>query len=242
MRIKLLLIILILTGTLIVSAQTKTFKWSWDLCEFEGEYDSTKYSETQLNDTRRLVDSIGSLSLAAETTVWKIEDIETINTKKLDKEYIETLAKLASLNVIKTNYWQNLHQAKIKELKKYYALSKVTINAYKNPSVLKDYKGAEFCVDFYAEPLKRGGEYLYATWLKVNMDSRLRNASPLRLQNKFDIQNASANRSKYARMEVMGFGWWNCAIKASRILEHNEQLIQNFNKLFTKVKQECDEP
>ncbi len=73
------------------------------------------------------------------------------------------------------------------------------------------------------------------------MDSRSKNSSPARLKGIFDQQNSSPDRLKYARVEVMRFGWWNCAIQEIPLVEHDERAVEEFNKLFINVKEECDE-
>ncbi len=235
------ILVLILSSTISTISQTKLFKWTEGLCYFEGIYDSANFTESQIKDTQKLISSLGSIPLLTDATVSTIEDIKTIDTRKLDKEYKATLEKLKNLDIVKSDYWEQIRMDKINELEQYYALSRITIGAYKNPAILKQYKRAESCVDFYAGPLISGGDYLYVTWLKVNMDSRAKNASPDRLKRRFETQNSSADRLKFGRVEVMSFGWWNCAVKTVKMVESCDELYEQFNRLFTKVKEDCDD-
>ena len=225
-----------------LSAQTKTFKWDEPICAFEGTYDSSKYSESQLKDTQELKQSIGTIALFTDATATSPDKIKDLSIEKLDKEFRKTREKLKNLNIVKSAYWEKMRQDKIRELDQSYELKWLTIQAYKDPSKLEQFDTAACCVNFYADALKKGGDYLYATWLKVNMDTRSKNANPARIKRIFDAQNASPDRMKYARVEVMRFGWWNCANRASFQVEPNERVDKEFRKLFIKVKEECDEP
>ncbi len=244
MKMKKLLIAItvFLTCGISISAQTKVFKWDSELCQHEGTYDSKKYTEAELKNTQELQSMIGSIPIFTDPTANEYKDIAKLSLEDLAKEYAEQSAKLKNLTIVKSDYWEHIRDRKIAELDSYYELSKITMQAYNNPSILKDFTQGDICVGFYAEPLIAGGEYLYVTWQKVNMDSRSKNSSPARLKGIFDQQNASPDRLKYARVEVMRYGWWNCAIQEIPRVEHDESTTEEFNKLFINVKEECDEP
>ncbi len=233
---------LILLCSIAISAQTAKFEWAQGLCEFEGTYDSTKYTKEQLLDTQKLLSSVGSLSLAYDPTPRNFDGIEKLSLTELEAEYKAKLKEFQSLKLVQGEIWEELRQNKIKELNQLYALSKVTVKGYKNPASLREFKVAEPCADFYAQPLIDGGEYLLTTWKKVNMDSRSRNGSPQRLERIFNQQNSSPDRFKFAQIEVMTFGWWNCANGMRYHLKSEVKYEENFNKLFTNVKTICDEP
>src|SRR3712207_969304 len=78
--------IVILCGTLMITAQTKKFRWTTELCEFEGTYDSSKYTEAQLRNTLKLF-AIGEFGIEADATPQSYADIEKLSVDALDKEY-----------------------------------------------------------------------------------------------------------------------------------------------------------
>ena len=234
---------IIILSSATISAQIKTFKWESELCEFEGTYDSSKYTETQLRNTYELRSSLGAIPLFTDATVGKYEDIKTLSLEELDKEYKERSEKLKNLDIVKGEFWEKMRQDKLKEMNKAYYLKRLTIQGYANPAILREYKGAESCSINYAEPLIAGGDSLIGAWRKVNLDSQKRNGSPETLQRRFDEQNASPDRLKYARIEVMRFGWWNCINQTIPYVEYDEKQQENFDKLFIKIKEfYCDEP
>ena len=237
-----LITILVMATAVIASAQTKTFKWENPACVLEGRYDSAKYSEKQLKDTSELLSSLGAIPLLTRTSVFRYENIVKLSVEDFDEEYKMVSEKLKKLDIIKEPYWENFRKAKIKETDEFYQLRRFTMRAYENPSVLRQYQGAPFCKDFYVEPLIAGGDYLRATWAKVNMDSRAKNGDPNRLKKAFEIESARSDWEEIARVYVMTFGWGNCANKTIPYVENDGSQAKEFRKLFSKVKEECDEP
>lgn len=226
-----------------VYAQTKTLKWQTELCEFEGTYDSSKYTETELKNTQEFLATIGMIPLFTDATVGEYEEINNLSLEELDKEYKEKSEALKNLDLVKGKYWEMLRQKKINEMNQAYFLKRLTIQGYANPKILLEYKGAENCTINYAEPLIAGGDSLIGAWRKVNLDSQKNNGSPETLQKRFDRENASPDRLKYARIEVMRFGWWNCINQTIPYVEYDEKSWKNFEKLFKKIKTVyCDEP
>src|SRR5687767_8719102 len=87
-----------------VHAQPKSFRWSSELCEHVGTYDSKKYTEAQLRDTMKLMDYTMT-SLTNYPHVWKWEDIEKLDVDALDAEYKVKMEKLKALNVVAVPYF-----------------------------------------------------------------------------------------------------------------------------------------
>ena len=172
-----------------VHAQTKTFRWSSELCDHLGTYDSKKYTEAQLRDTLKLMDYTMT-SLSNFPHVWKWEDIDKLDVAALDAEYKLKTEKLKALNVVAVPYFQNAQNAQVKELEQRYTLGRAKLVAFKTPEVLRDYPAAEACKLKFVEPLIAKDESLFKVWLDVSMDSRSRNGDPNRLKRIFDEKMA----------------------------------------------------
>lgn len=243
MRFILLLLLLLLTCVSVVHAQPRTFKWTNELCEMTGTYDSKKYTAAQLRNTLTLFGAAAP-RIDFNATVWKYDEIAKLDTAALDREYEQKSKMIRELDIVRLPYWEKLRQATLKELQQYYELSKVTARAYTRPQAINEYPRAESCKLKYAGPMIAGGESLVAAWRQVNLASQKVNASPKVLQERFDRENGSPDRLKFALVETMSFGWWNCA---NETIERPEQSSngaaeKEFRKLFTRVKEVCDEP
>lgn len=242
---KILTILIMLVAAISVDAQLKKFKWPTEMCEFEGTYDSKKYTEKQLNDTKRLLfDSDLRLS-SIGATVWKYEDIAKIDVADLDARYKKVKAELESLDYIKNAYTNKRLAERLKETDQIYALARPTMLAYEKPEVLRDVKGVEACKKDFGEPLIAGGDSLLAAWKRVNEESRTKNGDPNRLKTRFENEMASPDRLKFALVETMSFGWWNCANGSIEYISDgfSEEIESEFKKFFKTTKTiSCDEP
>jgi hypothetical protein len=228
-----------------VSAQTSTFKWSDEFCEFSGTYNSKKYSEKQLRNTRRLLSHSDLRLDSVGATVWKYEDISKIDVAALETKYKALINELEHLEHVSTPFTDSVRNARLAETRQLYQLIRTTMTAYTDPKAIRNYKGAEACKLNYGEPIISGGDSLIAAWRKVNLDSQSRNSSPERLQQRWDSENASPDRLKFALVETMSFGWWNCANAEIKYADESlgEKFDREFKKLFIRVRTiRCDDP
>ncbi|MGD9562659.1 MAG: hypothetical protein AB7F88_11190 [Pyrinomonadaceae bacterium] len=240
---KLMILILVAASVSAAGAQRRTFKWTSELCDISGVYDSKKYTETQLRNTLTLFGPAG-VRIDFNATVWKHEDIAKLDIAELDREYERKSTMLRELDIVKTPFFEKLRDDTLKEMRQVYELSRVTARAYTQPESIKEYPRAESCKLKYGGPIIAGGEDLADAWRQVNLASQKVNGSPQFLQERFDRQNASPDRLKFALVETMAFGWWNCV---NETLERRDaarlgDAEKEFRKLFTRVKEICDEP
>ena len=149
MRSVTLILLFLLTAA--THAQTRTFTWSDELCEFEGRYDASKYSEAQLRNTTELRRGL-SYGISVDATAWKIEDIPKLDVGKLDREYSKNRELLANLDIVNVPYWESVRQGRLKELDQVYRLSRATILGYRTPTSLLEYKDADACIEPFAKP------------------------------------------------------------------------------------------
>lgn len=225
-------------------AQIKTFKWTDELCDYSGTYDSKKYSEVKLRNTQRLLFGHDLQLSSVDATVWKYEDIAKLDPKSVETKYNELIDELEHFEYVSTPFTDAVLAARLRETRQLYQLIRTTMVAYSDPTVFRKYQGAEACKLNFGEPIIAGGETLIAAWKKVNLDSQSKNGDPGRLQRRWDEQNASPDRLKFALVETMSFGWWNCANQEIKYTseEFGMRADKEFRKLFIRVREKCDEP
>ena len=223
-------------------AQAKKFRWENETCLFESVYDGRKYTAAQLNDTRKLF-HLDFFPNTIDPTPTRFEAIKKLGVETLDAEYETRTNALNRLNIVKTTYWEALRQEQLRELAQVYQLSRASILGYENPARLKDVEFAGACIEKYAEPLIKGGDDLLGAWRMRHENGLKQHGNPAALQKEFDEQLASPERMRYARIDVMTYGWWNCV---NALIDRESDSSQNdreFRKMFTKTKTiECDEP
>lgn len=219
----------------------KIFKWNTELCTNEGSYDSNKYTASELTATYKLWwDSHGYLDL--DVLPRNDDEFPTATIEKLDQEYNQGLKELQNLKVVNENYWLELKKNKIRELNERYELKKIALAASSRPQVLMENRFTEHCSE-YAEALSStDDELLIQKWTELVKKQMETNGSPERVLAKFNQQNASNRRLFYARNQLLTYGWWNCANKVIYHFEDDGTPQNEFEKLFSNIKKECDEP
>jgi len=241
---KVFAIALLLFSALSANGQIRSFKWDDELCEYRGTYNANKYTPEQLQNTMKLF-AVGGFDISGEATVFKYDDIAKLSLAKLEEEYKTKTAALTNLDIVKSPYWEDQRQSKLREMQQKYLLSRMTIRAYSDPAgaFAEKFTGAERCYVQFAGPITRGGPDLLAAWRHLNEQSRANNADPTRVTREFEEQYASPDKMKYALVEVMGFGWWNCANHTIDYITYDGTQEKQFKKLFIRVKTlSCDEP
>lgn len=225
-----------------VSAQLKNFTWEEELCSYRGLYDPKKYTEAELRNTLKLINRNDFNLIEHSTSVFGLSDIARINVAAFDAKYRDMAQRLRELRIVRTPYFQGLRAAKLKELEHYWQMSRTSMIAFSDPSAINDFKLSPSCNQRFAGPLMKGGDDLMAAWLSVNMDNRSKNSDPERLRREFERQKASSDADTYARIEVITFGWYNCANQDIEYVGNDGSAGEEFQKLLTRVRGQCDEP
>lgn len=234
---------LVLSLAVSVSAQNREFSWSDMFCDFTGTYDPNRVTEQQLNDTWMLIEFGMGLPLQTDQTVWDPSEIGDLDVAALDAEYAEAKKRLESLKPADSDYFRSLKQRHLKTLETSYRLKRVTLLAHTNASVLKNVEGQEACFTKWGAPVVAGGDTLLSAWKTLLVEQKERNSRPEMLQQRFDERYASADRDKWALIEVLSFGWWNCVNSSIPYVDSDGTPEQEFKKLFVKVvEKDCEEP
>lgn len=223
-------------------AQIRTFKWMDEFCDYSATYNAGKYSTAQIKNTYRLAD-IASFSLQTSANVFTPGELGTLDVVKLDKEYSALSRELKNLDIADGPYWESLRAAKLEEMKQVYQLERVTILGHTNPKLLYEFPGSDVCKTKYAGPLIAGGDTMLKAWRTLNEASRKNNGDPEGVKRRFESEYASPDRDKYALVEIMNFGWWNCANESVKYVEQDGTQQKEFKKLFIRVRKlSCNEP
>lgn len=218
------------------------YKWETPSCSISGTYDSSKYTEEELKATLDLCYVFdGSVLLISDAHPLDITDIAKLNTKALEEEYKEQ-QKMFSRPVVKTEFMEKLRKDKLKELDEEYELKKITIEAYNNPKVLLKSKYASKCNEYVEALTAEDTTKLFDAWTKIVDEQAKTNGDPDSLKAEHKTQKESADKLAYAKKYVMTYGWWNCANENMFRVESTGKSGEEFQKLFTNVKRECDEP
>ncbi|MCY0978756.1 hypothetical protein PGH12_10285 [Chryseobacterium wangxinyae] len=226
--------------------QPEVFAFVTDLCDSKGYFDAEKYSREEIEGTYKLWFQMGGVSLITPS-VFKLNDLEEIRRDKdlilakLDKDFAENKKTIENLKVVNVPYWQNIKELHYKSLLQQYEYEKIHIASYPDPSVLLHNKFTGKCTNF-AKAVNSNDENLIAEWRKLREEMSKRNGSPERIITEFENRLNSSNWKDYAMIDLLTFGWGNCANEYIERSLHDEKMYNEFNALFIKIDSECDEP
>ena len=142
---------------------------------------------------------------------------------------------------INTAFWKQVKLGRITEIESICELKRITILAYTNPTILKQYPSGYDSCKYYADALIAGGHELMKAWGKYNDLWHKENGVSLKRQLEFSLKSNSPDSINYAKLEIMMFGWWNCANQFIKYLD-DVGYQDDFEKYFIKFNRDCDEP
>lgn len=224
----------------------QTFNFGTELCDNKGLYDANKYSREEIEGTYKLWFQYSGL-LLSKPSVFKPETLQEVRRDKdkilakLDKDFTEKKKALEALQVVNDPYWQNIKIQKIQELIQEYEFDKTEILAFSDPSVLLNSKFSKNCENF-VRALNSDEDVMIDEWRKLRIQMSKKNGSPERVMEEFENNLHAQNRNEYALVDLITFGWGNCANNSIKRTEHDEKMMKTFNALFIKIDSVCDEP
>lgn len=219
------------------------FTYNTELCTHIGVYKAGKYTPKQLQDTYTLWFADGGLMLNIDVPNAP-KDLEgfdmRLTLEKLETEYKKIEEHFLSLKLVPGSDWEDLRQSRLRELEDYYHLLELKIQSFEYPEVLL-MPNMPDC-NAYALALNAGTTQLLAKWEEMVMESYERNGKQPGTLTLFKQERHSADSVLYARLNILNYGWGNCVNGHNYHFEDKGQYYTQFEKLFTDVTSECDEP
>lgn len=217
-------------------------------CDNKGYFDPGKYKKEEIDGVNKLLYQFNS-GLFDNHTVFKLSDLEDVRKNKniylqqLEKQYQEKKKELYGIQVINLPEWKKLHQETIQTFENEYQLKKEDLIAYSDPASLKNSKFYNTCKEYIDAVASPDKQKMYTVWKNFVEAKSKDNANPQLVIDKFKAQFNDPKKDDYALIQLIGFGFYNCANGSFRPDPNDEgTLYQKFDKIFTKLKQDCDEP
>ncbi|ROI05976.1 MULTISPECIES: hypothetical protein [unclassified Chryseobacterium] len=212
-------------------------------CNNKGYFDSRQYKRNEIDDTHKLLYQFTGVQFENHN-VFRLSKLDEIRKNKaqylenLEKQYEQKKKDLYSLKVIDLPIWKKLHQETIQIFEKEYQLKKERILAYIDPASLKSSAFYDHCKD-YIEALTSGNpEKKLQVWKSIFEI----NGEPASQETiaAFNAKVKDSRKDDYALIDLLNtFG--NCANSSFRPkADEQEALYTSFDKIFTKLKKDCD--
>lgn len=237
-----------LTDTLSQSSKEE-FVWESIMCENKGYFETEKFTEKQLQDTYFLWYGYNSATiLDVDVTLDKPEfiSLEYIDatSRKLDEEYTKAINKLRKLDVVTIPFWLEYKDLSLQELEELYKLKKLTIEAHKSPVLLLNTRYSSKCKNYVEALAGEDSVALLREWRNLVDILKSNNGFPEGIERQYQQKLSSPERLLHAKIQLLTYGWWNCANSQRKYVDgfnQNGQMEKEFGKLFLKVESECDE-
>jgi len=233
-------------STVLPQNKEEIFNFSTELCDNKGYFDSSKYSKEELEGTYKLWFQMGGVLLSTPS-VFNLKSLQKVRAEKdeilaqLDRDFANQKKVLENVKVVQDPYWENIRKQKLLELADEYEFRKTEIMAFSDPSILVNHKLSKDCENF-VRALNSDDAQMTEEWRKLREEMSKRNGNPQRTMDEFEERLNSTNKKDYAVVDLITFGWGNCANEHIKRIEHDEKMYKKFNSLFIKIDSECDEP
>jgi hypothetical protein len=219
------------------------FKWETELCDNESTFDARRYSSVELAGTLKLWHMTGGVLLEINDAAFKPDQIAGLSTvKELDTEYAKKKKELLDLEIVNESYWIETKKLLLKAMKDEYDLSRIAIQAYTNPEILKGNRFSKVCPDLIKALTSSDTSLLMASWKALVKEQSRTNSSPENIMKRFEEEYNHPDRLMYARVELITFGWINRVNETITHVAGDEKVNDKFHSLFLKTRSECTEP
>ncbi|MPM46133.1 hypothetical protein SDC9_92831 [bioreactor metagenome] len=230
---KKLLIVTALLSTLICKSQNNIYEWGEGMTFYKGWIDTTRISLNQIDSIHQYLFD-WPMDILEATSIWKIEQMDSVSTSKLDAFFVDRMSLYYSMTVPESAFWDSLVDFRIQELRSMYLAYSEFLKGFNDPEFLLDPSHPE--CEKYALPLNGNEESLLSAWRSLIDQMKENNGYPGLLESKYQEQLSSPDMLKYARLDLMRYGWWNCRNQYVYYHEDDNRIEEEFEKLFIKVE------
>lgn len=216
-----------------------TYVWEDDVCRFTGQYSPRRYSAGQLRGTWELLNHDALLTYYA--TVFRPAGLDRLRLDSLDANYAKLHRHYLGLAVVPQPGWEKLKKARLRELEADYRKTRLYILGFTEPERLLRAPYSPACAQYVRGLATHNDSLIRQDWHRLVDEHSRRNGDPEEMKATYLDQAASADWRTYATIDLLTFGWSNCANEAVPRVEITERQRREFEQLFVRISSECDD-
>lgn len=215
-------------------------------CDVKGYFDPLKYKKEEIDGTYKLVYALDQLPFTSlivfnPTKFDQVRNNSTQLLQKAEQEYLVRKKELSELKTIDLPIWKKQHEAAIGLLENEYQLRKELLMGYSDPQSLRNSRFYTPCKEYIDAMTAKDKQKMYLVWkrlFELKMDEEVNSKAKENLNVKWN----DPRKDDYALIDLMN-AFSNCANHSFRPKVDEEGILaKNFEKVFTKLKRDCDEP
>ena len=237
---------------LTTSTQAEVYQWQDDLCDMKGEFNNTKYSAKQIENSHFMLNNLTSIQLSSSSPLYPrdIDQISKLDLDNLNQEYQARKRKVEQLEVVPQA--QTYKRELLKSIDGEYVLNKLTILAYLDP-IQAMRMSPPMCKQYLA-PFFKDETAVQNKWREfveeqIQEQTLFSNDGGKYSRNliteRYQRQQAS-DPENYAKVNLLTYGFSNCVndqiyhADSEKVFKDSQKLNET---LFGKsLKMVCEEP
>lgn len=219
---------------------TQKFIWHDEACTNIGYYKTGAYTPRQLRNTYQLANGFLLTTTVTPFQLSQYNDAFFLGAARhLTREHDSLATLISGLQTVASPLWRNIKKLRALELAEGYALKRATLEGYFHPSSWLTNPYYAHCADYANALASTDTVAIMKAWRKLVDEQKVNSGIPESLEAAFTAQSASPERMRYAKVELMTFGWGNCANAQLKYNDLSNQypLQTEFIKLFKHVEQ-----
>lgn len=209
-------------------------------CDVQGYFDPGQYKKEEIDGTYKLLYPLAS-SPFSTLTVFNPKKLDLIRSnythllQQAEKEYVDRKKELNGLKFIDLPIWKQQYEESIRLLESEYQLRKELLMGYSDPQSLRNSKFYNTCAGYVDAITTSDKQKMYSVW------KSLAESQSTGTRDTFNAKWNDQQKDDYALIDLMN-AFHNCANHSFRPTTDDDALFQTFEKIFTKLKRDCDEP
>ncbi|OCA71062.1 hypothetical protein BBH99_13830 [Chryseobacterium contaminans] len=215
-------------------------------CDVKGYFDPSKYKKEEIDGTYQLLSPLTwspftSLIVFNPVKYDKVRSNSTQLLQQAEKEYLKRKKELEGLKLINLPIWKKQQEEALILLENEYQLNKALLLGYADPQSLQSSKFYNTCKEYADAMTTKDKEKMYSVW-KSLFETKKGEEDYSGTQNAFNAKWNDPRKDDYAIIDLMN-AFNNCANHSFRTKADEENTVfKTFEKVFVKLKRDCDEP
>ncbi len=207
------------------------FQWFEGSTLYTAVFDTTKYNYEQISSIYNSFVQVPTRNYPF--LAFSPAEINELSIPNLEEFYADQFRYFSQAEIPKDSFWIAVKKEFDTLLKQELYLKKQLILSYTNP------KRAKFsCCETQVKIIQQKGKKLLQAWDELHR-SQLHNATDsLFLVQEHTIKRNSRDCKKWAQIELISFGLWNCILERLNelISKNQDEIHQAFELFFTSIE------
>lgn len=211
--------------------------WYEGSCLKTGQIDTTKYTYTEAQNIYYFF--VDAAEMQQPFLMDELKDTSKINLKNIQEECKQYLQSYHALQLPASSIWEKYRKEKIESIKRGCYLKEIAVISIETPKKFKPKGTSKVCLK-YSNTIRKGGKKLLESWKEIHRSELINALDSVAIEKDFQRKWQHVDKLKFARLEVLKYGWWNCIRNEDQSTLNQIEIKKEFEKLFTSISTSCN--